>query len=241
MHFLIAATGALPALAVMAVFDRLDAKRPEPKKTLRMVAAAGLVSVIPCAIVEYLASSQLAWGGVIGAAVRAYMVVALVEELAKAACVRWFVWRRPEFDERMDGIVYGSRAGLGFAMLENVLYLAQAPGAESFAVAYVARALLTVPMHAVCGGLSGYYAARRRFDGAGPGIVGGCTAAVLIHGTYDFGIFEASNRLQQGRAGQAACLLALSALVVIGAGFFLRRKARRALSIDDWAFGKGEG
>ena len=42
-----------------------------------------------------------------------------VEEGCKILVVYWVVWRRPEFDERMDGIVYASRAGLGFALVED--------------------------------------------------------------------------------------------------------------------------
>ena len=51
------------------------------------------------------------------------MIAAAVEEACKIIVVYWIVWRCPEFDERMDGIVYASRAGLGFALVENILYL----------------------------------------------------------------------------------------------------------------------
>jgi protease PrsW len=50
-----------------------------------------------------------------------------VEELAKgAALVMLFLWRRDEFDNVTDGIIYAAMVGLGFAMTENVQYYASA-------------------------------------------------------------------------------------------------------------------
>jgi hypothetical protein len=83
------------------------------------------------------------------------------------------VWRRPEFDERMDGIVYASRGGLGFALVENVLYLLNQHSLQGQIVVWVERALLAVPGHAMWTGMIGAMAARRRFDGSGLGLLGG--------------------------------------------------------------------
>ncbi len=46
-----------------------------------------------------------------------YFVAGLVEESGKLAVIMLVAWRRPEFDERMDGLVYGAYAGLGFALV----------------------------------------------------------------------------------------------------------------------------
>ena len=108
--------GALPALLVMWYFDRLDAKRPEPRWALRRVALAGAISFLPCVFLELLIDKIGPHGGVAGGLYKGFIVAAAVEELAKVLCMRWFVWNRPEFDERMDGITYGTRAGLGFAL-----------------------------------------------------------------------------------------------------------------------------
>ena len=53
-----------------------------------------------------------------------------------------FAWNHPAFDYRFDAVVYCVFAALGFAALENILYVAQ----FGFAVA-VSRALLSVPGH----------------------------------------------------------------------------------------------
>src|SRR5215471_10804816 len=128
-HLQVALSGAIPALLLMWIVDRLDAKRPEPRSTRRLVVLVGMLSVIPALILE-LAISGLTAGRIEpstltyqGSSFQAFIVAAGVEEACKIAMVYWVVWRRPEFDERMDGIVYASRGGLGFALVENVMYL----------------------------------------------------------------------------------------------------------------------
>ncbi len=247
MQLELALTGALPALAAMWYVDRLDAKRPEPRWTLRKVALAGALSVIPCIVAE-LALSRVApqvVGAILGAIdlphetaygmalYHGFVVAAGVEELAKLLCVYWFVWQKPEFDERMDGIVYATRAGLGFAMVENVIYLLGTEGHGEFLAVYAGRALLAVPGHAIWAGFAGYFAARRRFDRAGPGLVGGFLVAVFLHGAYDAAVFLRAPLVQDGLTGIANALLLVPVLVIVGGGIVLYRLAKRAVRADD--------
>ena len=82
----------------------------------------------------------------------------LVEEYLKLTVVRLTAYRAPAFDEVMDGVVYTVVAGMGFACLENVLYVM----GGSLATALV-RAFTAVPLHAVASGLMGYSLGRARF------------------------------------------------------------------------------
>ena len=95
------------------------------------------------------------------------------------------VWRHPAFDERLDGIVYATRAGLGFALVENVMALSASGSTLGFLGTFVLRAFFSVPCHAIAAGFIGDLAARRRFDGTGPGLLGGFLVAVLLHGSFD--------------------------------------------------------
>ena len=52
-------------------------------------------------------------------------VVGPIEELIKLLVVFFYAYRRPEFDEPLDGVIYSATAALGFAAIENVVYLAQ--------------------------------------------------------------------------------------------------------------------
>lgn len=230
-----ALTGALPALLAMWYVDRLDRKRPEPRWSLRRVALAGAISVFPCAYAEHYLMG-LGPSEVYAAALYLGFVVAGgVEELAKVACVYWFVWHRSEFDERLDGIVYATRAGLGFALVENIFYLLNTESSGEFITVYIARALLAVPGHAIWAGFMGYFAARRRFDGRGPGLIGGYLLAVLLHGAYDAAVFVGEPLRHDGHAIFANLLLLVPLLIIVGGAIILRRMAASALQADDAA------
>jgi len=222
----------------MWIVDRLDAKRPEPPRTRRLVVFFGMLSVIPALVLEVVLSSlvgeqlepQLTYQG---SSFQAFIVAAGVEEACKIAMVYWVVWRRPEFDERMDGIVYASRGGLGFALVENVLYLLRQHSLEGQIVVWVERALLAVPGHAMWTGMIGAMAARRRFDGKGLGLLGGYLLAVAFHGAYDVSVFLQRPLHLEGRDTAAHILLVAPVLLTVLAFLVLRSMARTALRLDD--------
>lgn len=228
----IALTGAIPALVVMWVFDRMDRHRPEPRWTLRKITLAGAISTLPLIIIQVMIKTPID-GSYEAAFFNGFVVAALTEEIAKFLCVYWFVWHKPEFDERLDGIVYAARAGLGFALVENVLYLRMVADTEQFWFVFVARALLAVPGHAIWAGLMGYFAAVRRFDKVGPGLIGGLAIAIVLHGLYDAVLFSQPSLVAE--LGPAANLLVFGApiVIIVGGGMWLRRLARRALEADN--------
>jgi RsiW-degrading membrane proteinase PrsW (M82 family) len=239
-HVLIAASGAVPALILMAYFDWLDRKRPEPRWTRRKAAFFGMLSVIPTlALGAFVAR---AWGDDVEAAgpyhtalFHSFVLAAAIEEACKMALVYWAVWHHKAFDERMDGIVYAARAGLGFAMVENILYLSVQGDLQSAMVVWVLRALLAVPGHAVWTGIMGYCAARAKFDKAGPGLLGGFVFAVLLHGTYDAAIFLQAPLRADGNDAIANGLLIVPLAVTYIGWRAIRRAAKNALALDDAA------
>jgi RsiW-degrading membrane proteinase PrsW (M82 family) len=236
-HLYLAASGIVPALVAMWYVDRLDRQRPEPPRLRRKVAFYGALSVIPVIGLAFALSAAL--GPAVppehtyaGAVYHAFVQAAAIEELCKIAVVYW-VFARPEFDERLDGIVYASRAGLGFALVENVLYLLGQQELGGLVVTWVLRALLAIPGHAMWTGMMGYFLARRRFDRTGPGIVGGYLIAVALHGIYDVAIFVGVPLTADGRDGLAMVLLVVPAAVVALSVVWMRRMARTALQLDD--------
>ena len=84
-------------------------------------------------------------------AVHAFIIVALVEELSKYIFVRGILYRDSNFNEPFDGIVYSVMVGMGFATLENVMYVVDG----GWGVA-VLRMFTAVPAHAACAVLMGY-------------------------------------------------------------------------------------
>jgi RsiW-degrading membrane proteinase PrsW (M82 family) len=144
------------------------------------------------------------------------LVVALVEESSKYLAVRVSVYRSREFNEPMDGLVYGAIAGLGFAAPENLLYvLSRGAGLG------VIRAVLSVPGHALWGSIIGYYLARQKFTGARRSGLVGLSVAVMLHAAFDYGLV--------GMDPLAGFMIAIG-VVVIGWIMFFRftRTAHKA-------------
>jgi RsiW-degrading membrane proteinase PrsW (M82 family) len=234
----VALSGAIPALVAMYLVDRLDAKRPEPAKLRRLVAIVGALSVIPAILIESWLSGSVGANfhpqyTYQGATWMAFVVAAGTEELCKIAVVYWIVWRRPEFDERMDGIVYASRAGLGFALVENVGYLLNQTSLEGQIYVWIARALLAVPGHAMWTGMIGYCAARKRFDGKGLGLIGGYLLAVAFHGAYDAAVFYQQPLHYEGYSQLATAMILIPIGLTVIAFLVIRSMAKTALRLDD--------
>ena len=75
----------------------------------------------------------------------AFCGAAIPEEIAKFAML-WLLLRKNKyFDEKMDGIVYAVCVSLGFAALENVMYLFS--NVEAFMSVGIARAIFAIPGH----------------------------------------------------------------------------------------------
>jgi RsiW-degrading membrane proteinase PrsW (M82 family) len=237
-NLLVALSGAIPAVVAMWVVERMDRKRPEPASTRRLVAFVGMLSVIPAIFLERTLSNGI--GNSLlpdytyqGASFKAFVVAAGVEEACKIAVVYWIVWRRPEFDERLDGIVYATRAGLGFALVENVMYLMSSESLQGQLHMWVARAFLAVPGHAMWTGMIGYMAARRRFDKVGLGLIGGYLLAVAFHGAYDCAVFVQQPLHFEGFESASSLMLLIPIALTVVAFIVVRSMSRTALRLDD--------
>jgi RsiW-degrading membrane proteinase PrsW (M82 family) len=119
------------------------------------------------------------------ALIEAFVFVGLIEELTKFAAVRIKAYRSWHFNEVMDGIVYGVAASLGFATVENILYVLQ-----SGLTTAIFRGILSVPNHAVWGGIMGFYLGLAKRDktlhgSAGNQIIKGLAIVIVLHGLYD--------------------------------------------------------
>jgi RsiW-degrading membrane proteinase PrsW (M82 family) len=108
--------------------------------------------------------------------------VALVEEFSKYIFVRGILYRNPNFNEPFDGIVYSVMVGMGFATLENVMYVED--GGWSVAVL---RMFTAVPAHAAFAVLMGYYLGLAKFvhHKSHYGWYG-LLIASIFHGAYDY-------------------------------------------------------
>jgi RsiW-degrading membrane proteinase PrsW (M82 family) len=141
----------VPVYVVLALW--LDRFEPEPAWTLAQTFAWGAtVAVFLALMVNGLLQVLLdgTWGVEVGEVIGSVFTAPIVEELAKGVALLFlFSELRDEFDGVVDGVVYASMVGLGFAMVENVQYYGQAvaEGTESSVLTFVLRGLMAPFAH----------------------------------------------------------------------------------------------
>jgi RsiW-degrading membrane proteinase PrsW (M82 family) len=195
MYILIVAAVA-PAVFLLYQVYKMDKIEKEPWPLLRKLLIFGAIACIPAAIVELILTAVfqnvLETGTLLFNFVAAFVVAALVEEGLKFIFLYAFTFKSPEFNYRFDGVIYAVFVSMGFAILENVLYVIQG----GFSVA-ISRALLSLPLHATCGVYMGTYYGQQKVRSLTQPVSFGSVAlaclplSVLIHGFYDFCAFSA--------------------------------------------------
>lgn len=166
-----------PAVFILWYVYRKDSYEPEPLRLVVRVFLLGGLSVLPAAVIEYPFPS-----GIITSSV----VAPFVEEIIKFGVVFFFVYRLPEFDEPVDGIIYAAAAGLGFAAVENIFYVVEGGIAVG-----VLRAVASVPGHMIFSCIWGFALGTVKFQ-KGPArgsiMIAGLAGAIMLHGIFNFSL-----------------------------------------------------
>jgi protease PrsW len=182
---------AAPSLFLLTFFYLKDRYEREPLRHILMAFGLGLYAMIAAegmatTVEGWMPASFLRGGGEPGRFVDAFLLSGFVEEFAKAVVLMAAIYHWQEFDEPLDGVVYGVAVALGFATLENFLFVARL----GLGVAWQ-RALFAVPAHALFGATMGYYAGRTKFDHGGKLGIDGVlvlVAPTAFHGFYDYAL-----------------------------------------------------
>jgi protease PrsW len=216
----------IPTLLYALLIWWLDRHEKEPKGLLLVAFLWGAVPAIILAIILSLASrvplqALITSEGVLRIA-EAGLVAPIVEEAVKGIILVFlFLAFRREFDNVLDGIVYGALVGLGFAFVENVLYLAgeaSRTGTDGMVRLWLLRAGLFGLNHSMFTALTGAALgfARSLPGGAMRGFVGalGMGAAMIMHALHNT-LVTAPGVLATGADAEnamvAACLGAVAA------------------------------
>jgi RsiW-degrading membrane proteinase PrsW (M82 family) len=171
---------------------RFDRARPEPMWLVLATFALGGLSIVPAGLAEvglatltpWLDPSVVTMGGQMWALPIAIVVTSLVvggaEEGSKFLAAWSLARHRHEFDEPVDGIVYGCAASLGFAAVENIKYFAFG---RMSGVVIAMRAFETVPAHMFFGAIWGWAMGRKLVSrkSVWPWLL----VAMVAHGTFD--------------------------------------------------------
>ena len=127
MYVLISLAMAIaPAIFILHYYYKQDKEKPEPKKLIIKIFFLGVLSTIPAIILELIVGQfegLFSWFPLLYYFFQAFIVAALCEEFIKLMVVKKFAYKDKHFDEVMDGVVYVVVASLGFACMENILYV----------------------------------------------------------------------------------------------------------------------
>jgi RsiW-degrading membrane proteinase PrsW (M82 family) len=177
----------LPSLFYIRLLDYFDRFKREPRILIFKLFAAGLATPLLAMLLEMISiplCELLPEGITIPA--QAFLGIAVVEEAVKMTALVLIVRNRKEFDEILDGAVYAVAVAMGFALLENIMYVF---GSEAPMSVALIRGLTAVPLHALAGGFMGLAYARDKIESRG-GLSSAFLIAVLIHGAYDWFLMD---------------------------------------------------
>lgn len=211
-----------PGVAISAYIIFKDEYNREPRKHLIISFLLGALSIIPAMLLELPISfteQSLFFQSTLGNALKAYLMVALPEEVCKYFMLKKYAYQQPEYDEPFDGIVYAVMVGMGFATVENIMYVYEYGVATG-----VVRMFLAVPAHATFAIIMGYFMGKAKFSQKREPylLLAGLFWGVIFHGSYDFFLFLKDTQQTQS---ELSLLMLLGAIVSLITGIILSKKA----------------
>lgn len=231
----------VPALMWLAFFYAQDRLEPEPKGYVGGVFLLGalLAASIGTPLLRDVFRTQ-EWLGssTVTTILGSILVVGVVQEFLKYAAVRYSIYQSREFDERVDGIVYGTAAGLGYATMLNIQFVIDSQGADLRAA--MIRIVVTALAQASFAGVTGYFLARAKFEEEPVWwLPSGVALAAILNGIFTYVRGEiTTTRLSLTGGGFnpwpgliLAAAVALAVLLLLG--FMIRRANKITLSGAD--------
>jgi len=231
--------GILPSLTWLFYYLRKDL-HPEPKRVILKIFLWGAAITIPVFFVQIglaylLDNANLS--ALVTSLIYWFLVISFTEEIFKYLVVKFKAINRPDMDEPVDIVIYMVVAALGFAALENILYLFAPTGQLSFED-ILSRTLLisfirfigATFLHTLCSAVIGYALAISYHDEKNHvmEIIFGIIMATLLHGLYDFSIMTLDGYLKI--VVPAIVIIALAFLVF--SGFSKLRKLKSITLIE---------
>lgn len=183
----------LPVVLLLAYIYKKDTHK-EPGNVLAKIFFFGVLTVIPAIILEIILAPFFPTENCKSIAalfISVFIGIALVEETVKWLVIKLIIYKSKHFDETFDGIVYAVFASLGFACIENVLYVLLSGAGTG-----VVRAITAVPLHACTGITMGYFIGKAKLcarNNDSSKEIANVTLSLLvpttIHTIYDFLVF----------------------------------------------------
>ena len=93
----------------------------------------------------------------------AFIVAGFTEEILKGAVLIFFAKKDKHYDKKLDGIMCSVFLSMGFATVENIIYVNYERMFSAFEVAFV-RAFISIPAHIMFAITMGYYLSKYKFE-----------------------------------------------------------------------------
>lgn len=224
----------LPVFLLMLFIYKQDKYQKEPIKKLVKAFFGGMLAIAFTFALVFIIDITLGKTALADTVFyQAFVEAGIPEELSKFLIFMIFVWRDKDFDEYFDGIVYACFIGLGFACVENIMYVFGAT-VQSLAGGFVTsffRALLSVPGHFLFGVILGYFLSMAKFRPQKRAlyILLGLGLAMLGHGMFDWLLMVTEG------LGTGLTLLVYALFIIGDAGLWIysvnliRRQQRNSL------------
>jgi protease PrsW len=177
----------LPSLLIVAFFVKSD-KFPEPTSQVIKVFFYGIFLCIPAFYLNTALGNIFANTDISESLVSSFLSAAPVEEILKFSVLYSLVYKMKDFNEPIDGIVYGVTVSLGFATLENIYYvyiLSDYFDTTSQSLA-VLRSFSAIPAHGIFGATMGYFFMKYAFIKKNNNLALCMVVPILLHGAYNY-------------------------------------------------------
>ncbi len=234
-YFTLVFLSLLPSLLWLIFFLKED-KHPEPGKMILKVFFYGMILTIPVILISVLINyylSYLAISRFLTTIIMVVFVASITEEIAKYLVVKKTVLQNSECDEPVDIMIYAITAALGFAALENILFLfpLEIPFCyKEMATGSFFRFISGTFLHALTSAIMGYFLAisilnikkRKLFISAG------IFLAIVLHALYNFSIIMSET---DNQALIIAPVILISLFILV---FFCFKKLRKIKSICNY-------
>ena len=180
MSIILLALSVLPVILLLIYIYRQDKYEKEPVGLLLLSFFIGMIA-IPMDLILVSVVNGIHYSDSVFHA--AFIEAGFCEELCKFAVLFLIIWWNKNFNEYMDGIVYAVFVGLGFACVENVLYVFQGGIGTG-----IVRGLLSVPGHFLFAIIMGYFLSLAKFDEKKRAsyLLASLFIPVLVHGLFDW-------------------------------------------------------
>ncbi|HNP87216.1 MAG TPA: PrsW family glutamic-type intramembrane protease [Kouleothrix sp.] len=221
----------VPSAVWLVFFYRQDRLEPEPKTSIAQVFLLALILTDVFALRlfnDWFKLANWAPAETFTSLLANILIVGFTIAGIVYVAVRLPVYATPEFDERMDGIVYGTVAGLGVATLLNLHYVLDNGGvALGPGVIHVTTTALA---QASFGGVLGYFMAQAKFEHKPVWWIPlGVVLAAVLNGVFSWLMSEISAAGLAVQPWRSLVLGVVLALIVFGVLLALMRRAMQTV------------